>query len=310
MKITNQHQLPDIFCEAVSLFDSDYDRGDSDYTATELIKPVRINVLTKRHWSDLSEDVSDRVWALGGQVKHLIFRRLAEKYPERYIAERRMFATVDDTKVSGQLDLYDRQTSVLWDYKESSVWKFVIGDTADWEAQANINRYCLEAGDNDSGNGESGNSAGTAPAPLSPVSALQNLVILKDWKAREAEKKPDYPQCAVSVVDIPIWSDKECETFIGKRIEEYRQGEIELPLCTSEEMWERPAKFAACKRGRKSAVKLHDTEGEAVAHVSQLGAGHYIERRPNERVRCERYCPVSDFCEQFRDYKLSLNESH
>jgi hypothetical protein len=148
MKITNNHQLPDIFCEAVSLFDSDYDRGDSDYTATELIKPVRINVLTKRHWSELSEDVSDRVWALGGHVKHMIFRRLAEKNPERYIAERRMYATVDD-KVSGQLDLYDRQTSVLWDYKESSVWKFVIGDTADWEAQANINRYCVSTRDSD-----------------------------------------------------------------------------------------------------------------------------------------------------------------
>lgn len=279
MKITNQYQLPDIFCEAVSLFDSDYDRGDSDYTATELIKPVRINVLTKRHWSELSEDVSDRVWALGGQVKHLIFRRLAEKYPERYIAERRMYSMIDGWKVSGQLDLYDRKTATLWDYKESSVWKFVVGDTADWEAQANINRYCLMRSE------------------WNVVHALQNLVILKDWKAREAEKKPDYPQCAVHIVTLPIWSDKETEEFIGKRIEAIRDGQDNPPLCTPDERWERGEKWAVMKRGRKSAVKLWDTQGEAEVAAVGFGAGHYVEHRPAEPTRCLRYCPVATFCD-------------
>jgi hypothetical protein len=279
MNITNVHNLPEVFCESVDLFDSDYDRGDSDYTATELIRPVRINVLTKRHWNDLTEDVSDRVWRLGGHVKHLIFKRLAEKHPERYIAELRMYATVDGYKVSGQLDLYDRQTAILWDYKESSVWKFVLGDTREWEEQANINAYCLRQSE------------------WNVVHALQNLVILKDWKAREAQMKPDYPQCAVHIVDLPMWSDKECENFIGKRLEAISDGQENPPLCTPDERWERGEKFATMKRGRKSAVKLWDNEGSALNQAAALGVGHYVEHRPAEPTRCLRYCGVAEFCD-------------
>ncbi len=286
MNLTNTHNLPDIFTEAVSLFESDYSRGDSDHTATELIRPVRISVLMKRHWEELTEDVSDRVWAFSGQTKHLIFQRLAEKNPQRYIAERRMYATVDGSKVSGRLDLYDRKTAILWDYKESSVWKFVLGDTREWEEQSNINRYCMESSD-DEGN---------------VVKALRNLVILKDWKAREAENKKDYPQCAVHIVDLPMWSDKECENFIGKRIEAIRAGQDNPPLCTPDERWERGEKWAVMKKGRKSAVKLHDNIDAAHLHAQLNEPNHYVEHRPAEPTRCLRYCPVAKFCNAFQHY--------
>jgi hypothetical protein len=290
VNITNVHNLPEVFCESVDLFDSDYDRGDSDYTATELIRPVRINVLTKRHWNELTEDVSDRVWRLGGHVKHLIFKRLAEKHPERYIAERRMYANMETSdnnggvgdpvvRVSGQLDLYDKQTAILWDYKESSVWKFVLGDTREWEEQANINAYCLRKSE------------------WHVVHALQNLVILKDWKAREAQMKPDYPQCAVHIVDLPMWSDKECENFIGKRLDAIADGQENPPLCTPNERWERGEKWAVMKKGRKSAVKLYDDRQAAHNNSAKLGLSHYVEHRPAEPTRCLRYCGVAEFCD-------------
>lgn len=292
MTLTNRYQLPDIFCESVALFESDYDREDSDFTATELVRPVRISVLSKKHWNELEEDVSDRVWSLSGQVKHLIFQRLAEKNPERYIAEKRMKATVDGWKVSGRLDLYDRQTSILYDWKETKIFKIIKGDSEDWEAQANINRYCLMK-----------SQWSEASDKIKSVSALKNLVLLRDWNAREAERRQDYPRCAIHVVDLQMWSDAKCEQYIRERIEAYNialeaeHRDKPLPLCTPDERWQDPEQWAVMKKGRKRAVKLHDDEHIADMHVHSLGAGHYVEHRPSEPKRCLRYCQVAKFCD-------------
>ena len=46
-------------------------------------------------------------------------------------------------KISGQFDLFDKQDGTLYDWKETSVWKFLLGDTEEWEQQANINLYLM-----------------------------------------------------------------------------------------------------------------------------------------------------------------------
>ncbi len=32
------------------------------------------------------------------------------------------------------------------------------------------------------------------------------------------------------------------------------------------------------------------------------GAGLYVETRPGRRVRCEEYCPVDRWCNQYQQY--------
>jgi hypothetical protein len=296
MNLTNRLGLPDIYCQAVEIFESDYDRGKSDYTATQLLRPARISVLLNRHWADVEEDVSDRLWSLAGQTGHLIFERIGQKYPERYIVERRCYFDCDGETIGAKLDCYDIEEATIWDYKETSVFKFLLGDTRDWEAQLNINRLAFSST-------VIHLAAGEEPV-LSrlPVNALKILVKLKDWKAREARRKKDYPQAPIHIVELPIWSDKEVTNFVGKRIAAFEAARDNPPVCTPEERWERGKKWAVMKVGRKRAVKLFQDEGSAQALVETDGK-FYLEERVPEPARCLYYCPVAQFC----DFGIAAN---
>ena len=300
MTLTNRLGLPDIYCQAVEIFESDYDRGKSDYTATQLQRPVRISVLLKRHWHEVDEDVSDRLWALAGQAGHLIFERIGAKYPKRYIVERRCYFDCDGYTIGAKLDCYDIKEATIWDYKETSVFKFLLGDTRDWEAQLNINRLAFYSTviHAEPVRGE------LAPPQLSrlPVDHLKILVKLKDWKAREARRKKDYPEAPIHIVELPIWGDKEVKNFVGKRIEAFEAGRDNPPVCTPEERWERGAKWAVMKQGRKRALKLFEDEPSAQA-LADTDGKYYVEPRVAEPTRCLYFCPVAQFC----DFGIAAN---
>lgn len=297
MNLTNRLGLPDIYCQAVEIFESDYDRGKSDYTATQLQRPVRISVLLKRHWQDVEEDVSDRLWSLAGQTGHLIFERVGAKYPKRYIVERRCYCDVDGYTIGAKLDCYDIDEATIWDYKETSVFKFLMGDTRDWEAQLNVNRLAFLS------TVISMDFIGqTTSLGRFPVTALKILVKLKDWKAREARRKKDYPQAPIHIVELPIWSNEAVELYISQRIAAFEAGQDNPPVCTPEERWERGKKWAVMKVGRKRAVKLFEDEGSAQALVETDGK-HYLEERVPEPARCLYYCPVAQFC----DFGIAAN---
>ena len=59
--------------------------------------------------------------------------------------------------------------------------------------------------------------------------------------------------------------------------------------------------------GRKSAVKLHDSQNDAWQHAREIQNG-YVEHRPGESVRCADYCPVARFCSQ-RQAQLAQREA-
>lgn len=286
MKLTNKYDLPDVFCEAVEAFDSDYDAGESDYTATGLIQPVRIASLLAKHKHQITEDVSERVWALAGHMGHILWQRLAERHPLRYIAEKRFFAEVNDFKVSARVDCYDKEEQTVWDYKESSVWKFIIGDTREWEQQLNINAFCLTEN-------------GIYPE------YLNILVKLKDWKLKEAENgRDDYPKTAIHVVHIPMWSPEEQRKFIEQRISDHETGYVDPPVCTMEERWEKETKYALMQKGKKRAVKLFPTFNEAFEASQKWDRNTYfVETRGGEATRCLYYCPVNKFCSFYKQLK-------
>jgi hypothetical protein len=90
MKLTNRFNLPEPFVAAVS--SDDYERGDAEYTATELIKPSRIVAYSRKYDAVMEQDVSDRVWAFQGQTKHVVLERIAKTNPDRYLVEQRLSA--------------------------------------------------------------------------------------------------------------------------------------------------------------------------------------------------------------------------
>jgi hypothetical protein len=77
----------------------------------------------------------------------------------------------------------------------------------------------------------------------------------------------------------------------------------DLPDCTPDEMWEKPAVWAIRKVGGVRAKSLHSTEEEAVGILEELGKGYEMEHRPGERTRCENFCQVNTYCQQYRDYQ-------
>ena len=301
MKLTNKFDLPEPFVAAVSA--DDYERGDAEYTATELIRPSRILVYSRRYADKMVEDVSDRVWAFQGQTKHIVLERIARTDIARYLVEKRFSAIMPGVKpicnISGQIDLFDTKDATLYDWKETSVWKFMLGDTKEWEQQANINLYLMRMNGFD-------------------VKRLVNIAILKDFKARKARfsRDDDYPKCAVHVMPLPMWSVGAAQDYIVKRVEKHRAEAANPPVCSKEERWQRDASFAVMRTDRKRAIKLCMSRDQAEAvmlhHMKIAPPGDskkfFIEERGAEPVRCLDFCPVQTFCDFGEEASKKFNE--
>lgn len=299
MKLTNRFNLPEPFVAAVSA--DEYDRGDAEFTATELIKPSRILSYSRKHDAEMVEDASDRVWRFQGQTKHVVLERIAKTNPARYIVEKRFETVMPGTgaRISGQIDLFDRDTFTLYDWKETSVWKFLIGDTREWEEQANVNLYLMRVND-------------------ISVQKLVNIAILKDWKARKARfgKEPDYPKCAVHVIPLPIWSIGQAQSYINEKVEKHRSEMANPPVCNKKERWQRDASFAVMRTDRKRALRLYSNKDQAEAAMIQAmraappgdSKKFYIEERDAEPVRCLDFCAVQTYCDFGIEAEKKWNE--
>jgi len=277
MKLTNQLNLPNVFMDLCA--DDDYDKGEADFSTTELISPPYQRQLQRIHADDVTDDISSRFWSISGNAKHYILEKIAKRNPDRYIAEKRFYIEVDGWKVGGKLDLYDIDTRHLWDYKETSVWKYKKGDFSDWATQASINRYILSQN-------------GIHPAHTS------NIAMMRDWKKREAKHSRDYPEAPMIPVRLYTMSDEDTLRYIQQRVRLHalaREGKI-TQVCSPGERWARGECWAVKKKGRKTAVLLHNSEDEAKMHLARLDSQHSIEHRPPVYPRCEEYCNVAQFC--------------
>lgn len=290
MKITNHANLPAPLVRAIQM--DPYDSSSVDYSTTTLIKPPRIVALERQHKEELTEDASDRIWALMGQLGHLVLERagMGELVELRFIAER------IGKKIGGQVDLWlaeptelkpeFRKSGILIDYKFCSQWAAKDGVKPEWEQQMNINALlCRE------------NGVG--------VKEAQIVAIYRDWSVGEARRNKDYPQHQVQVWVVKLWPQEQQESWVCNRIQMHLDAAKTLPECTPMERWARPEKWAVMKPGREKALKLHDTRQDAIDHVNNASSNHklFVEHRPGVQTRCEDYCAVSQWCEQFKQLK-------
>ncbi len=274
MTITNRLALPEPILRAVER--DDYDRGKSDFTVTELLQPPRQRALVRQHKEEITEDVSDRLWALFGQIGHTILERAGMEN----LVERRFYATVAGKIVGGKADLILKpdQKAKLIDYKFCSHYTVKDGIKPEWTAQINMLRLlALE----DAG-----------------IDIDEAEIVAIYWP--ESVKHGNVKDPA-TVFPVELWPTDETCRYIEERIALHLAAEQELPLCSDEERWASKSQWAVMKLGRKSALKLHDTLASAQDHFNSLGASHYIEERPSEYRRCERYCQASAFCSQFKN---------
>ena len=78
--------------------------------------------------------------------------------------------------------------------------------------------------------------------------------------------------------------------------------EDRLPLCSSEEMWAKPDTFAIKEKGKARAKRVLNSEEEAREYIGD-NKNLAIEFRKGERTRCEGYCAVSEYCDQFKGWR-------
>jgi hypothetical protein len=170
-----------------------------------------------------------------------------------------------------------------------------MNDKPEWEQQLNIYAWLVQKN------------------KQVPIKSLQIVGILKDWSKREAERKPEYPQRNVAIVNIPLWTFEEQEAFIKGRIAKHSAAEFaleteaELPECTPQEMWEKPPVWAVIKVGNTRAKSLHETAELADAALNELGKGYEIQIRKGDRTRCKDYCLVNRWCKQYKEYTEAQN---
>lgn len=281
--MTNKQGLPEAWVKAAH--NDGYDRGRSDLTVTEMIGPPLIRLL-RREVDPNTEDVMDRTWSILGQACHTILERAAGGGE---LVEKRLYLDYDGWTIGGQLDNLDLRNGVLSDYKVTSAWS-VIGDVKEeWICQLNMLDYLLTA-----------NNHG--------VSKLQIVAIIRDWSRNRAKGK-GYPQHPVVIVDVPRWDLAQQAEYFKDRVLEHQsasilwEGNREHPKeCSFRERWEVDPSFALMKAGRKSAVKLFDSEAAAGEALALLDDKHFIAKRPGERRRCSgNYCGVSSICPYYKE---------
>lgn len=293
MKLTNKHNLPETIINVLRR--PQYSKGVAHASATELMSSPRVVQLRRLNWDDIEEDASDMVWSLFGSALHNI---LQHGKGESHVVEERLFADVDGWRISGAIDLQELTPNgvVISDYKVTSVWS-VMNAKEDWQRQLNIYAWLVQHCKN------------------MPVAKVQIVAILRDWNRREAESRDDYPPSPLTVVSVPLWPMDVREDYIRKRVELHSDAllnaEIGHPLadCSPDEMWEKPTTWAVKKKGNKRANFVSVEKDKAEQKAQEMGAAYAVEERPGERTRCDKFCSVSPWCEQYKTYKESMNVS-
>jgi hypothetical protein len=288
MKLTNKHGIPDTFLNVLKR--PTYSKGKAHLSATQLLNSPKIVALTKKFEEELEQDVSDMVWSIFGTAIHGV---LEHGKDDNHIVEERLHTTFDGWRISGAIDLQiitGQDKVSIRDYKTTSAWA-VMNEKYEWEQQLNIYAWLVET------------------VKLQIVDSVGIVAIIRDWSRRDAARNPDYPQSPVKEIPITLWPYQKREDFISERISKHSECEFhmetdeELPPCTPEEMWEKPTTWALKKKGGVRAIKVYETQEEAESALDPKV--HEIEVRLGSRTRCESFCPVNTYCQQWRDYQES-----
>ncbi len=303
MPYTNTLNLPPAV--VVAVLSQQYSKDGADYSVTELLSPPRIGALRRRYNGKIFVDVADELYSLAGSIGHGLLERAAREgnwrqiyldaglelpegdLPTPELVEERFTIEMDGARISGCPDslLAWPTYHVLDDWKYSTVYAVMSPEgKPEWTAQLNIYRYVLHV-----------------VRPDLQIDKLRICIpFFRDWSKRRARREPAtsrYPRHQGHVMEIETWPLEQTAEFITERIRLHREADAlpdhELPLCTDDERWMRPAKWAVTAPNRKRALRLYDTEDEAQQHALTSDK-LVVERRPSEPVRCLDYCPLGE----------------
>lgn len=289
MKLVNDIAAPEPVVAMIREFQARYVEGrdaeqKTDYSVTTLLQPPLKVQLERRHDAELEVKVSDMLYALSGTSMHLALEMAGKNLGLAYEVERRLYTDVGGKTISGAIDLIHHapEGTILYDYKEVSVWEVMRGVKPEKVAQLNLLAELWRRNGN------------ANPA------ALKLWFRFRDWSPTERLRMKDYPPAKAMTYDVPIWPREEAVAYLRERVALHRAAEPlldrDIPVCSREERWQETAKWAVMKEGRQSAVRVLESKPEAIALVNEKGKGYYIQERPSEAKRCLYWCPARPVC--------------
>jgi len=255
---------------------------DAAYSVTELLMPPQMLRLQRAMDATLEIPISRKMWAVLGKALHQLIAENDEEF-----SEHRVLRSIDGFTISGTIDWgeCDRHVFRLNDWKMSSVWTYVLEPhhlRKEWIQQLNCYRYLFGLG------------------RKQVCDELSIVCHFRDWRRSEQRRNPaEYPPKDIMKIDVPIWSDEDTLNFIRNRIVLHEM-EVSEP-CSKDETWLRGEKWAVMKDGRKTALRVLDTNAEAIHWMQDQKNSNelYIEHRPGEPIRCvQGYCDVAGVCPQ------------
>lgn len=279
--LTNKMKLPQPFVDAAA---SKRKVVQDQYSCTTILKGVCEIILSRRHADEITEDVSDRVWAIFGTAVHKILEQGKETAEQ--IKEGSVKVPVGKYTLTGIFDLYDDATGTVTDYKTAATIKYQKGEFEDYRQQTLIYCWMLR---------QYGFDAHRA----------EIVMILRDWVKSKAKFDAEYPQTQVQKVSFEFTDEdfKQIETFINAKFDAIDEAQAlpdgELVPCDESERWHRPDTWAVVKDGNKKAYRVLSSEHEAQEMAESLSSGdkrYHIEHRPGEDAKCEGYCAVKQWC--------------
>ena len=117
MIISNRYGLPQPIYRAICHNWYNEKNPDVFCSATELIKPLKISVLHKKHRKEITRDAVNLLWCLDGSAMHEVLKKSEF---ENSLVEERLYARINDELVSGGFDNYEDE--VVSDYKNWNVF--------------------------------------------------------------------------------------------------------------------------------------------------------------------------------------------
>ena len=306
MAYTNTRDIP--FSVAIWLARDLYDRDPSYISGSELQRSNRQIVLSRRVTQDidlsqvlaarLGNAINDAIDAAWKSDRLMEYVRLAGFNPLFEYDVNPVIPTPGKTPIyiqkrydeafmgkvlSGAPDMI--LNGRLFDYKSTSVFLYLKKTPADYMWQLTTYRYLAREYINDN------------------VATIQ--FILKDWSKTRAAKDPNYPQTPCPTMLVPVGTVEECKQRLENRVTEVTgllsAEDSDLPLCTDEELWLDPPRFAYYKNPHAApnarATRVFDTMAEAISYQStQSGVGR-VDTRKGEPRACD-YCAASTICQQ------------
>ena len=182
------------------------------------------------------------------------------------------------------------ECGLINDWKTASVYKVMKADFSDWYKQGMTYAWLLKQNGLD-------------------VRRCRFIALLKDHSMTKAETDSSYPQAPVFTYEFEVTPEEleQAGARIMAKVKDIEAAELlsddDIEPCTPEERWADGDKWAVMKNGRKTAIRVFDTEIDAENCAGELGNSHYVEHRPAVSRKCGKYCLCKDFCSFYRGNK-------